>query len=87
MAKAVKDDSVYGTMGGGEDNGSTTKVPDKDNESTQSPDVENAYVAPLHRKLKSRHLTMIAIGGMSTIAHGARTTSYHFVACTDKHYY
>jgi amino acid permease len=64
MAGIFNNGAVYGTMTGEEDKGSTAKVPDNDNGSTQSPDVENAFVAPLHRKLKSRHLTMIAIGGM-----------------------
>lgn len=64
MAKSVKEDSVYGTMAGEAENGSSTKGVDHDNKSTQSADVENAFVAPLHRRLKSRHLTMIAIGGM-----------------------
>lgn len=62
MAKDVKDDIPYGTMSGDVENGSTSKG--ADDKSTQSTDVENAFIAPLHRRLKSRHLTMIAIGGM-----------------------
>lgn len=64
MAKSVKDVSTYNTMAGEGGNGSSSKGADRDTESTQSPDVENAFIAPLHRRLKSRHLTMIAIGGM-----------------------
>jgi amino acid permease len=65
MAKAVQDDPTYGTMADDEENGSTSKG---ENASTQSPDVEDAFVAPLHRRLRSRHLTMIAIGGMCSIS-------------------
>lgn len=68
MAKSVKDDFPYGTMGPDAENSSTTKGPGEDNESTQSADVENAFIAPLHRRLKSRHLTMIAIGGKFLLA-------------------
>ena len=64
MAKSAKDESTYGTMVGEAENGSSSKGADNDNESAQFTDVENAFVAPLHRRLKSRHLTMIAIGGM-----------------------
>lgn len=64
MVKSVKDDLTYGTLPIEAEDGSVAKGAGRDNESTQSADVENAFVAPLHRRLKSRHLTMIAIGGI-----------------------
>ncbi|PGH20044.1 hypothetical protein AJ80_03694 [Polytolypa hystricis UAMH7299] len=60
MAPFRKDASIEAKVSetdAGNHNGSPT-----DNVSTG--EVENAYTAPLHRKLKSRHLQMIAIGGI-----------------------